>query len=165
MPKMLIDIDDALLERARAMLGANTTKKDAVNTALSKLVRLHDQRETIDWIVATDPVGDLRDPEVRAAARRSVATWSTTASSSVCPGVPASRLPSAPFSTLSTSFVAQLSPWTSSASARDRRPTTPRARADCVPRSSISRHLPKPIRSSWISGALYGEPARVAPQG
>jgi Arc/MetJ family transcription regulator len=70
MPKMLIDIDDALLERARAMLGPNTTKKDAVTTALSTLVRLYDQRETIDWIVATDPAGDLRDPEVRAAARR-----------------------------------------------------------------------------------------------
>jgi hypothetical protein len=45
-------------------------KKDAVNTALSKLVRLHDQREAIEWIIATDPIADLRDPEVRAAARR-----------------------------------------------------------------------------------------------
>ena len=70
MPKMLIDIDEALLERAQAILGPNATKKDAVNTALSKLVRLHDQRETNDWIAATDPVSDLRDPEVRAAARR-----------------------------------------------------------------------------------------------
>ncbi|HEY1831678.1 MAG TPA: type II toxin-antitoxin system VapB family antitoxin [Acidimicrobiales bacterium] len=70
MPKTLIDIDEDLLERARATLGPNTTKKDAVNTALSKLVRLHDQRETIDWIIATDPVADLRDPEVRADARR-----------------------------------------------------------------------------------------------
>jgi Arc/MetJ family transcription regulator len=70
MAKTLIDVDEGLLERARAALGPNTTKKDAVNTALSKLVRLHDQRETIDWIIATDPVADLRDPEVRAAARR-----------------------------------------------------------------------------------------------
>ena len=70
MPKMLIDVDEELLARARSLLGPSTTKKDAVNTALSKLVRLHDQRETIDWIVATDPIGDLRDPEVRAAARR-----------------------------------------------------------------------------------------------
>jgi Arc/MetJ family transcription regulator len=68
--KTLIDVDERLLERARAALGPNTTKKDAVNTALSKLVRLHDQRATIDWIVATDPIADLRDPEVRAAARR-----------------------------------------------------------------------------------------------
>jgi Arc/MetJ family transcription regulator len=70
MSKTLIDVDEGLLERARTLLGPNTTKKDAVNTALSKLVRLHDQRETIDWIVATDPVADLRDPEVRATARR-----------------------------------------------------------------------------------------------
>jgi Arc/MetJ family transcription regulator len=68
--KTLIDVDEDLLERARAILGPHVTKKDAVNTALSKLVRLHDQRETIDWIIATDPVADLRDPEVRAAARR-----------------------------------------------------------------------------------------------
>jgi len=68
--KTLIDIDDVLLERARAILGPGSTKKDAVNTALSKLVRLHDQRETIEWIIATDPAADLRDPEVRSAARR-----------------------------------------------------------------------------------------------
>lgn len=70
MAKTLIDIDDELLERARAILGSGTSKKDAVNTALSKLVRLHDQRRTIDWIIATDPIADLRDPEVRGAARR-----------------------------------------------------------------------------------------------
>lgn len=70
MAKTLIDIDDALLERARAILGPRVSKKDAVNTALSKLVRLHDQRETVDWIIATDPIADLRDPAVRAAARR-----------------------------------------------------------------------------------------------
>ena len=70
MSKTLIDVDEALLERARVILGPGTTKKDAVNTALSKLVRLHDQRDTIEWITATDPIADLRDPEVRAAARR-----------------------------------------------------------------------------------------------
>lgn len=70
MAKTLIDIDEHLLERARAILGPGATKKDAVNTALSKLVRLHDQRATIDWIIATDPIAELRDPEVRAAARR-----------------------------------------------------------------------------------------------
>jgi hypothetical protein len=37
---------------------------------LSKLVRLHDQRAAVDWIVATDPVVDLRDPEVQGPARR-----------------------------------------------------------------------------------------------
>ena len=70
MSKTLIDIDEALLERARVILGPGTTKKDAVNTALSKLVRLHDQRDTIEWITATDPIADLRDPQVRADARR-----------------------------------------------------------------------------------------------
>jgi Arc/MetJ family transcription regulator len=70
MTKTLIDVDDALLERARVILGPGVTKKDAVNAALSKLVRLHDQRETIDLITANDPIADLRDPNVRAAARR-----------------------------------------------------------------------------------------------
>ncbi|MGH3522951.1 MAG: type II toxin-antitoxin system VapB family antitoxin [Mycobacterium sp.] len=70
MTKTLIDIDDNLLTRARAILGPSATKKDAVNTALSKLVRMHEQRQTIDWIIATDPAADLRDPEIRAAARR-----------------------------------------------------------------------------------------------
>ena len=70
MSKTLIDVDEDLLERARSILGPGATKKDAVNTALSKLVRLHDQRTTVDWIIATDPIADLRDPKVRAAARR-----------------------------------------------------------------------------------------------
>jgi Arc/MetJ family transcription regulator len=70
MSKTLIDVDDALLERARVILGPGVTKKDAVNTALSKLVRLHDQRDTVEWITSTDPIADLRDPQVRAAARR-----------------------------------------------------------------------------------------------
>lgn len=54
----------------QSILGPDVTKKDAVNTALSKLVQLNDQRETVEWIIATDPVADLRDPEVRTAARR-----------------------------------------------------------------------------------------------
>ena len=70
MSKTLIDVDEELLERARSILGPGATKKDAVNTALSKLVRLHDQRATVDWIIATDPIADLRDPKVRTAARR-----------------------------------------------------------------------------------------------
>lgn len=70
MAKTLIDIDEDLLARARAILGPSTSKKDAVNTALSKLVRLAEQRAAVEWIVATDPAADLRNPEVRAAARR-----------------------------------------------------------------------------------------------
>jgi Arc/MetJ family transcription regulator len=70
MTKTLIDVDDDLLARARAILGPTATKKDAVNTALSRLVRLHEQRDAIDWIIAADPAADLRDPDIRAAARR-----------------------------------------------------------------------------------------------
>lgn len=70
MSKTLIDLDDDLLARARAILGPGTSKKDAVNTALSRLVRLHEQRASIDWIIKTDPAADLRDPAIRAAARR-----------------------------------------------------------------------------------------------
>lgn len=70
MAKTLIDVDEVLLERARAIIGPGTTKKDAVNIALGKLVRLHDQRATVDWIANADPAADLRDPAVRAAARR-----------------------------------------------------------------------------------------------
>jgi Arc/MetJ family transcription regulator len=68
--KTLIDVDDGLLRRAREILGPDATKKDAVNAGLSMLVRLHDQRETIEWITQTDPIADLRDPKVRAGARR-----------------------------------------------------------------------------------------------
>lgn len=70
MTKMLIDIDEDLLARARDVLGHGTTKKHAVNEALSKMVRLHDQRDTLDWLTTADPMADLRDPDVRAAARR-----------------------------------------------------------------------------------------------
>ena len=70
MSKTLIDIDDELLDRARQLIGPNATKRDAVNTALSRFVRLHAQREAVDWIAQADPVADLRDPEVKAAARR-----------------------------------------------------------------------------------------------
>jgi Arc/MetJ family transcription regulator len=68
--KTLIDIDDELLDRARQLIGPNATKKDAVNMALSRFVRLHAQREAVDWIAEADPVADLRDPDVKAAARR-----------------------------------------------------------------------------------------------
>lgn len=70
MTKTLIDVDEALLERAKAILGPGTTKKDAVNAALEKFVRSHDQRRTVEWIIDHDPAADLRDPAVRAAARR-----------------------------------------------------------------------------------------------
>ena len=70
MAKTLIDIPDELLEQARQALGGNVTKADAVRTALAELVRRHRQRAAVDWFVTTDPLVDLRDPAVRAAARR-----------------------------------------------------------------------------------------------
>jgi Arc/MetJ family transcription regulator len=70
MTKTLIDIPDDLLAEARAALGDGTTKADAVRTALAELVRRHHQTATLDWLVTRDPLADLMDPEVRAAARR-----------------------------------------------------------------------------------------------
>jgi Arc/MetJ family transcription regulator len=70
MSKTLIDVDDELLNRARQLIGPNTTKREAVNVALSRFVRMHAQREAVDWIADNDPVADLRDPVVKAAARR-----------------------------------------------------------------------------------------------
>jgi len=70
MSKTLIDVDDELLNRARQLIGPKTTKREAVNVALSRFVRMHAQREAVDWIADNDPVADLRDPVVKAAARR-----------------------------------------------------------------------------------------------
>jgi Arc/MetJ family transcription regulator len=69
MTKTLIDIPDELLDRARAALGG-VTKSEAVRQSLAETVRQHEQLEALAWFVETDAVGDLRDPEVRAAARR-----------------------------------------------------------------------------------------------
>jgi len=70
MTKTLIDIDDELLDRARQLIGPAATKREAVNVALSRFVRMHAQREAVDWIAEADPVADLRNPDVKAAARR-----------------------------------------------------------------------------------------------
>ena len=68
MSKILVDVDDELLARAQQLLGG--TKKDTVNEALSYLVRMRSQQDVLDWLRDTDPLADLRDPEVRAQARR-----------------------------------------------------------------------------------------------
>ena len=68
MTKILVDVDDALMARARQLLGG-ATKKDTVNEALSYLVRMRSQQEVLDWFRDTDPLADLRDPEIRAHAR------------------------------------------------------------------------------------------------
>jgi Arc/MetJ family transcription regulator len=68
--RTLIDIPDDLLADARAVLGGNVTKAETVRRALTEMVRRHRQREAIEWFAATDAVGDLNQPDVRAAARR-----------------------------------------------------------------------------------------------
>lgn len=70
MTKTLVDIPDDLMEAARAVIGKDATKAETVRTALQELVRRHRQRTAVDWFAATDVVADLRDPEVRASARR-----------------------------------------------------------------------------------------------
>ena len=70
MTKTLVDIPDDLMEAARAVIGKDATKAETVRTALQELVTRHRQRTAIDWFTGTDVVADLRDPEVRAAARR-----------------------------------------------------------------------------------------------
>jgi Arc/MetJ family transcription regulator len=66
--KILVDVDDVMLARAQELLGG--TKKDTVNHALSYLVRMRSQQDVLDWLRDTDPLSDLRDPEVRGQARR-----------------------------------------------------------------------------------------------
>ena len=70
MTKTLVDIPDDLMEAARAVIGKDATKAETVRTALREMVRRHRQRTAIDWFAGTDVVADLRDPEVRASARR-----------------------------------------------------------------------------------------------
>lgn len=41
-----------------------------MNQALSYFVRMRSQKDVLDWLRDTDPLADLRDPEVRARARR-----------------------------------------------------------------------------------------------
>lgn len=62
MTKRLVDIDDLVLEQARAALGT-TTLKDTVNTALRETVRSQ-RAATIDWAAFTEASQDLGDAEV-----------------------------------------------------------------------------------------------------
>ncbi len=68
MTKILVDVDDELMARAQELVGG--TKKDTVNQALSFLIRMRSQHEVLDWLRDTDALADLRDPDVRAQARR-----------------------------------------------------------------------------------------------
>ena len=62
MAKHLIDLDDALLEQARGVLGTRTLK-DTVNQALAAVLR--DRRaliaEALDGLADVSRVGKLRD--------------------------------------------------------------------------------------------------------
>jgi Arc/MetJ family transcription regulator len=68
--KTLIDIPDELMAEARAIVGPDSTKAETVRRALTEMIRRHRQREAVEWLASTDALGDLNDPEVRAAARR-----------------------------------------------------------------------------------------------
>jgi len=67
--KRLIEIPDELLDEAMEVLGTKT-KAETVRTALMRATQMARQREALEWIIENDPLADLRDPEVRAAARR-----------------------------------------------------------------------------------------------
>ena len=60
MSRTLIDTNDELLERARAVLGTGT-KKDRVNAALAQVVALDARRQFLDDARR----GDLADPAER----------------------------------------------------------------------------------------------------
>lgn len=68
MAKTVIDVDDELLAIASEVLGT-TTKKDTVNGALAEIVKRKQRSDLIEWL-ATDPLPDLRDPQVMGRAWR-----------------------------------------------------------------------------------------------
>ncbi|HEU5470346.1 MAG TPA: type II toxin-antitoxin system VapB family antitoxin [Actinophytocola sp.] len=68
MTKRLIDVDDDLIDIAKAYLGT-TTLKDTVNSALREIKARRDREAVLAWW-ATDPLPDLRNPEVMDSAWR-----------------------------------------------------------------------------------------------
>jgi Arc/MetJ family transcription regulator len=66
--KRLIDVDDDLIEIAKAYLGTSTLK-DTVNQALLEIKARRDREEELAWW-SSDPLPDLRNPEVMEAAWR-----------------------------------------------------------------------------------------------
>lgn len=68
MSRTLLDLDDELLAEAARLLGTRT-KKDTVNGALAELVAHRRRQELVEWL-ATDPLPDLRDPDVMSQAWR-----------------------------------------------------------------------------------------------
>ncbi|MGC3955846.1 MAG: type II toxin-antitoxin system VapB family antitoxin [Propionicimonas sp.] len=68
MSKTLIDIDDAVLERARELSGIST-KKGVVAAALDEMVRRL-ERERYTEFVLRGELDDLADPDVVRSAQR-----------------------------------------------------------------------------------------------
>jgi Arc/MetJ family transcription regulator len=60
--KTRIDLDEELFDRARSILGTSG-KSETVNAALREVVVRQAGQEWLDWW-ASDPLPDLRDPEV-----------------------------------------------------------------------------------------------------
>ncbi len=67
MTKRLVDIDDAVLERAREVLGT-VTLKDTVNTALAESVQARDRSVGFDLEAFAEVTQDLSNPEIMAGA-------------------------------------------------------------------------------------------------
>lgn len=68
MARTLIDADDDLLERARALLGT-TTKKDTINAALAQVVALDARRQFLAD-ARSGALADARDDAVMGQAWR-----------------------------------------------------------------------------------------------
>lgn len=68
MSRTLIDLDDVLLAEAARLLDTRT-KKDTVNRALAEFVAQRRRVELVEWL-ATDPLPDLRDPDIMGQAWR-----------------------------------------------------------------------------------------------
>lgn len=68
MAKTLIDLDEALLAEAMAVLGTRT-KKDTVHRALAEVVASGRRREHLE-LLTSGGLPDLDDPEVMAGAWR-----------------------------------------------------------------------------------------------
>ena len=70
MSKVLVDVPDDLMAAAVAAAGPGATKSSAIRDALQRSVDLAAQGDLIDWMIAEDPLADLRDPDVAAGAAR-----------------------------------------------------------------------------------------------
>ncbi len=62
MTKRLIDVDDDLVQVAKAYFGTKTLK-DTVNAALGEIAARQSRLDELEWW-STDPLPDLRDPEI-----------------------------------------------------------------------------------------------------